>query len=47
MNILLYNIHSYPVFKTLLASLTNDCKFVPIKERQKTAMSTDPLARLV
>lgn len=37
----------YPVFKTLLASLMNDCKLVPIKDRQNTAMSTDPLAKLV
>lgn len=37
----------YPVFKTLLASLMNACKLVPIKERQNTAMSTELLVKLV
>lgn len=41
------NRKSYPVFKTLLASLIKDCKLVPIKERQKIPISTDPLAKLV
>lgn len=30
-----------------MASLINDCKFVPIRDRQKTAMSTDPFAKPV